>query len=167
MLATPIASNWTASPCASCVGGNHLRSRRNEPNPHGTRRCPSGWFAAGREEVRFAATLLSDSAFKLFVWTCLHAERNSGPTSEAGSSADLARSLQKTEQEIDRCIQELVRAGVCCELMRRGPSRSRNDFGPTNGTRSKATPMTLEAYVAAHPAALSPPRLCRQLLFPS
>ena len=40
-------------------------------------KCSSGWFAAGRE-VRLAATLLSDSAFKLFVWVCLHAERNSG-----------------------------------------------------------------------------------------
>jgi hypothetical protein len=37
----------------------------------------SGWFAAGAE-VRRAATLLSDGAFKLFVWLCLHAERDYG-----------------------------------------------------------------------------------------
>jgi len=38
---------------------------------------PSGWFAAGRE-VHRAATLLTDGAFKIFVWLCLHAERGSG-----------------------------------------------------------------------------------------
>jgi len=73
-------------------------------------KCPSGWFAAGRE-VRLAATLLSDSAFKLFVWVCLHAERNSGRFRLV--IADLARCLQKTEDQIDLCIQELVHAGVC------------------------------------------------------
>jgi hypothetical protein len=31
---------------------------------------PEGWFAAGRE-VGCALTLLSDSAFKLFLWLCL------------------------------------------------------------------------------------------------
>jgi len=70
----------------------------------------SGWFAAGCE-MRQAATLLSDSAFKLFVWICLHAERNSGRLRLAG--ADLTRSLQKTEPEIDLCVHELVRAGIC------------------------------------------------------
>jgi hypothetical protein len=73
-------------------------------------KCPSGWFAAGRE-VRLAATLLSDSTFKLFVWACLHAERNSGRLRL--NVADLARSLQKTEREIDGCIHELVNAGIC------------------------------------------------------
>jgi hypothetical protein len=73
-------------------------------------KCPSGWFAAGRE-VRLAATLLSDSAFKLFVWVCLHAERNSGRLRVV--VADLARSLHKTERQIDLSLQELVRAGIC------------------------------------------------------
>jgi hypothetical protein len=59
----------------------------------------------------FAATLLSDSAFKLFVWTCLHAERNSGRLRLV--IPDLARSLQKTEREIGRCVHELVSARVC------------------------------------------------------
>jgi hypothetical protein len=73
-------------------------------------KCSSGWFAAGRE-VRIAATLLSDSAFKLFVWVCLHAERNSGQLRLV--ITDLARSLRKTEREIDRCVQELISAGAC------------------------------------------------------
>jgi hypothetical protein len=73
-------------------------------------KCSSGWFAAGRE-VQLAATLLSDSAFKLFVWLCLHAERNSGQLRLV--MTDLARSLRKTEREIDRCVHELVSAGAC------------------------------------------------------
>jgi len=32
----------------------------------------TGWFAAGRE-VTEAMTLLSDAAFKVFLWLCLHA----------------------------------------------------------------------------------------------
>lgn len=73
-------------------------------------KCPSGWFAAGRE-FRLAATVLSDSAFKLFAWLCLHAERNSGRLPLVIN--ELARSLLKTEREIDRCVQDLVTAGVC------------------------------------------------------
>ena len=50
----------------------------------------SGWFAAGAEVLQ-AATLLSDPAFKLFVWICLHAERNSGRLHF--ELTDLARAL--------------------------------------------------------------------------
>ena len=75
------------------LDGESMRKLRGEETTSGaaamspTRmelKCPSGWFAAGRE-VRFAATLLSDSAFKLFVWTCLHAERNLGADSSWSS----------------------------------------------------------------------------------
>ena len=37
----------------------------------------TGWFATGRE-MQQALTLLSDGAFKLYVYVCLHAERSSG-----------------------------------------------------------------------------------------
>jgi hypothetical protein len=102
-------------------------------------KCPSGWFAAGRE-MRLAATLLSDSAFKLFVWTCLHAERNSGRLRLV--VADLARSLQKTECEINLCIQELVRAGVC-RLHASGSIQIQERFWPYQRKLSEPTPMTL------------------------
>lgn len=106
---------------------------------------PSGWFAAGRE-VRLAATLLSDSAFKLFVWTCLHAERNSGRLRLV--VADLARSLQKTEREIDLCIQELVRVGVC-RLHASGSFQVQERFWPYQRNLSQADTDDAEAYVAA------------------
>jgi hypothetical protein len=60
----------------------------------------SGWFAAG-VEVQRAATLLSDAAFKLFVWVCLHADRQSGILPAAAN--DLARVLGKTGDEV-HCV---------------------------------------------------------------
>jgi hypothetical protein len=38
---------------------------------------PRGWFAAGIE-VQKAMNLLSDGAFKLFMYLCLNARRDSG-----------------------------------------------------------------------------------------
>jgi hypothetical protein len=108
-------------------------------------KCPSGWFAAGRE-VRTAATLLSDRAFKLFVWTCLHAERNSGRLRLV--VADLARSLQKTESEIELCIQELVRAGVC-RSHGSGSIQIRERFWPYRRNLLEGDSDDAEAYVAA------------------
>ena len=70
----------------------------------------SGWFAAGAE-VLHAATLLSDPAFKLFVWVCLHAERNSGRLPFA--LTDLAHALGKTESEIRGSLNDLEQAGIC------------------------------------------------------
>jgi len=108
-------------------------------------KCPSGWFAAGRE-VRLAATLLSDRAFKLFVWTCLHAERNSGRLRLV--VADLVRSLQKTEREIDLCIQELIRAGVC-RVHASGSLQIQERFWPYKRNLPEGDTDDAEAYVAA------------------
>jgi hypothetical protein len=70
----------------------------------------SGWFAAGHE-VESALRLLSDAAFKLYVWLCLHADRSRG--SMIATPAALARVLQKTEGEVTANLQELSRNGVC------------------------------------------------------
>jgi hypothetical protein len=70
----------------------------------------AGWFAAGIE-VQRAATLLSDGAFKLYVWLCLHAQRDLGCLQV--SADDLAAALRKTEDELRDCLLELHRAGVC------------------------------------------------------
>jgi hypothetical protein len=73
-------------------------------------KASSGWFAAGAE-VQRAAKLLSDGAFKLFVWLCLHAERESGMLHVA--AYDLATAIGKTEGDIRICLAELVKCGVC------------------------------------------------------
>jgi hypothetical protein len=71
---------------------------------------PCGFFAAGREVDR-ALTLLSDGAFKLFVYLCLHAERGSGRL--RFRLADLARRLGKSPRSITSYLAELQRHDVC------------------------------------------------------
>jgi hypothetical protein len=107
-------------------------------------KCSSGWFAAGRE-VQLAATLLADSAFKLFVWICLHAERNSGRLRLV--ITDLARSLRKTEREIDCCVQELVSAGVC-RLYAPDCIEIQERFWPYRRDRPHSNTADSEVYVA-------------------
>jgi hypothetical protein len=70
----------------------------------------SGWFAAGAE-VETALRLLSDSAFKLFVWLCLHVERGCG--SMAVTALELAQVMRKSEAEIQATIQELWQTQTC------------------------------------------------------
>ncbi len=72
---------------------------------------PRGWFAAGAE-VQKAMTLLSDGAFKLFLYLCLHARRESGVLEI--SQSELARHLKKTATTIRRMLSEMEAAGVVC-----------------------------------------------------
>lgn len=105
----------------------------------------AGWFAAGLE-VQQAATLVSDGAFKSFVWLCLHAERASGIFHS--SPADLARALRKTEADIARHIQELSEAGIC-RLLQPHRIEIRDRFWPYERARSKSTAEDATVYVAA------------------
>ena len=73
----------------------------------------SGWFAAGRE-VETALRLLSDAAFKLFLWLCLHAERSCGSISV--STVAIAHELGKSETQIATALDELLHQGVCHHL---------------------------------------------------
>ena len=65
---------------------------------------PTGWFAAGKE-VSQALTLLPDSAFKLFMWICLNADRGLGAIRT--EPAEIARALRKTETEIRANLRDL------------------------------------------------------------
>ena len=71
---------------------------------------PCGFFAAGRE-LDEALTPLSDGAFKLFVFLCLHAERGSGRL--RFRLADLAGRLGKSPRSITSYLGELQRQDVC------------------------------------------------------
>lgn len=86
----------------------------------------SGWFAAG-QEVNCALQLLSDAAFKLFVWLCLHAERSRGAVS--ATPAELGRTLGKNEHDICLALEELERQGVCC-VNAEGAIEIRDRFWP-------------------------------------
>ena len=64
---------------------------------------PTGWFAAGRE-VAQALSLLSDGAFKLFMWICLNADRGLGAIRIEPD--EVARALGKSEARDSRQICE-------------------------------------------------------------
>jgi len=71
---------------------------------------PSGWFAAGPEMAR-AMSLLSDGAFKLFVYVCLNADRSSGQMPLR--QAELGRRLGKSLRSITTYLEEFRNRGVC------------------------------------------------------
>ena len=70
----------------------------------------TGWFAAGRE-LQDAMRLLSDSAFKLYVWLCLNADRRVGTIRV--ESDKLAPVLGVEIRWIDAGLAELRESGVC------------------------------------------------------
>ena len=72
---------------------------------------PAGWFAAGRELAQ-ALTLLSDGAFKLYVYTCLRANRHTGCL--GATLNELARALEKAPEVIATDLAELEDRAVCC-----------------------------------------------------
>lgn len=73
----------------------------------------TGWFAAGWTFAE-AMTVLSDSAFKLFGWLCLNADRHTGRIRI--TAAEIAQALGKSEREIQAARDELAERGVCCGI---------------------------------------------------
>lgn len=71
----------------------------------------AGAFFAAGAGFEQALAVLSDPAFKLFAHVCLRARRPAG-TLEF-ERAELARQLGKSRSTLGRCLQELVRRGVC------------------------------------------------------
>lgn len=107
------------------------------------------WFAAG-PEMRRAMTLLSDGAFKLFVYLCLQANRDTGrlPVNDR----DLATVLQKSRRSIASYLDELERHGVCqiesaLNQHRRGQTEICDAFWPYDKTATAATSADLASYI--------------------
>ena len=71
---------------------------------------PTGWFAAGRE-VTHALELLSDGAFKLYIYLCLHADRRTGQL--CAEQARLAKAVGKSRRSVVTYLAELQQRGVC------------------------------------------------------
>ena len=89
---------------------------------------PKGWFAAGAE-VEQALTLLSDGAFKLFVYLCLNARRNTGVLEI--TQTELAHRLHKGPAAIRSYLREMETAGVCrCYFSRSPALRGRVEVTP-------------------------------------
>jgi len=73
----------------------------------------SGWFVAG-EEVAQALKILSAGAFKLYLYLCLQAERQSGRIAWEPEAA--ARLFEGAGEEIRTALEELCRQQVCLPI---------------------------------------------------
>jgi len=70
----------------------------------------TGWFAAG-EETAAALSVLSDAAFKLYVFLCLNVDRHSARM--AWEARELANLLQRDRASVTGALEELCRREVC------------------------------------------------------
>ena len=68
------------------------------------------WFAAG-VEVQQALELLTDGAFKVFMYICLNAERHAGILHT--TQVELAHTLKKSNGTIRKYLGEMENAGIC------------------------------------------------------
>ena len=80
------------------------------PAPHLRLKRPAGWFAAG-QEMAAALPLLSDAAFKLYVFLCLHVNRHSARM--VWEPMEVANLLQRDRQSVTDALEELCRREVC------------------------------------------------------
>ena len=69
-----------------------------------TLKRPSGFFAAGCE-MREALTLLSDGAFKIYVYVCLHADRRTAQL--RFRMAELAHATGHSTRSLTSYLEEL------------------------------------------------------------
>ena len=79
-----------------------------------------GWFAAGRE-VQQALDALSDPGFKLFIYICLNARRDTGVLHT--TQTELAQNLKKSHGTIRKCLHEMETAGICSNRFGHSPVR--------------------------------------------
>lgn len=89
------------------------------PAPRLRLKRSAGWFAAGLE-VATALPLLSDAAFRLYIFLCLNVERHSARI--VWEPMELARLMQRDCQSVTDSLQELCRRGIC---VRRPPAAGR------------------------------------------
>jgi len=78
---------------------------------------PTGWFAAGREFAQ-AITILSDGAFKLYVYACLRADRRTGCL--RATVDELARAMTREPSTVATNLDELEERTVCCMVRDEG-----------------------------------------------
>ena len=76
-----------------------------------TLKNPRGWFAAGAE-VEKAMTILSDGAFRLFIYLCLNARRDNGVLEN--SLTQLVENARRGRNSVRKYLREMADAGICC-----------------------------------------------------
>jgi hypothetical protein len=80
------------------------------PEPRLRLKRPTGWFAAG-QEMAAALPMLSDAAFKVYVFLCLNVDRHSAR--RVWETLELANLLHRGLQSVTDSLQELCRREVC------------------------------------------------------
>jgi hypothetical protein len=80
------------------------------PAPRLRLKRTTGWFAAG-QEVATALPLLSDAAFKLYIFLCLNVDRHTARN--AWKTMELANLFQRDRQSVADALEELCRREVC------------------------------------------------------
>ena len=91
---------------------------------------PTGWFAAGREFAQ-AITLLSDGTFKLYVYACMRAGRQTGCL--RATLDELARAMTRAPTTVTMNLDELEERAVCRVTRNGGPQlvlEIRDSFWP-------------------------------------
>lgn len=110
----------------------------------------SGWFAAGREVSR-ALALLSDGAFRLFIYFCLNADRRTGQVKI--TQGDLAKAVGRSRRSIIIYMEELQRQQVCrvqsaANQHACGQIEICDSFWPYEKARKEGAPRDRANYVA-------------------
>lgn len=111
---------------------------------------PQGWFPAG-PQMETILTQLADGPFKLFVYLCLHARRDTG-TLETSQNT-LAKNLRKSRRSVGSYLQQLQAAGVCHVQMTQNPHLQGlieicEDYWPYHREPGERVPEDESAYVA-------------------
>jgi len=76
------------------------------------------WFAAGIE-VQTALETLTDGAFKVFMYVCLNAERQTGILHT--TQVEMARNLKKSHGTIRKHLGEMEKDGICRNSFNNSP----------------------------------------------
>jgi hypothetical protein len=80
------------------------------PAPRLRLKRSTGWFAAGKE-IATALPMLSDAAFKVYIFLCLNVDRHSARM--VWEAIDLANLLQRDRRSVADSLDELCRREVC------------------------------------------------------
>lgn len=115
-----------------------------------TLKNPRGWFAAGAE-VEKAMVVLSDGAFRLFIYLCLNARRDNGVLEN--SLTQLAENTRRGKNSIRKYLHEMADAGICRfhfshNPMGEGCIEINEAFWPYIKTAEESPANEAEAYIA-------------------
>jgi site-specific recombinase XerD len=106
----PAESHWGSAALAKLAHKTDVRRTMVDENGSAPRIKRAGWFAAGAEMAQ-AMALVSDGAFTLYVYLCLHSNRSSGSCDISYNA--LALALRKSPRSIATYCHQLRQSSIC------------------------------------------------------